>query len=60
MEDPTPTCTAFAGQKKIANGPVFEVAGKVKHYHDKHPDAQILIFDDTSSQQVSWRAFAFA
>lgn len=52
MENPTPTCTAFAGQKKIAAGPMFEVAGKVKRYQDKHPDAQILIFDNTSSQQV--------
>lgn len=52
MEDSTPTCTAFAGQKKIAAGPVFEVAAQVKRYHDKQPDAQILIFDDSSSQQV--------
>jgi hypothetical protein len=52
MEESIPTCTAFAGHKKIAAGPVLEVAGKVKRYQDKHPDAQILIFDDSSSQQV--------
>jgi hypothetical protein len=52
MEEYIPTCTAFAGHKKIAAGPVFDVAGKVKRYQEKHPDAQILIFDDSSSQQV--------
>lgn len=52
MEDSIPTCTAFAAHKKIASGPVLEVAGKVKRYQDKHPDEQILIFDDSSSQQV--------
>lgn len=52
MEDLTNTCTAFAGHKKIAEGSVLEVAGKIKRYQQKHPDASILIFDDATSTQV--------
>jgi hypothetical protein len=52
MEEQDKTCTAFAGHRKIAAGSVAEVAAKVKRYHDKHPEASILVFDDGTSQQV--------
>jgi hypothetical protein len=52
MEEQTKTCTAFSGHKKIAAGLLAEVAVKVKRYHDEHPDASVLVFDDGTSQQV--------
>ncbi len=52
MNDQIKICTAFAGQKKIAEGPVLEVAGKVKRYQDKHPDELILIFDNATGTQI--------
>ena len=52
MEEQTQTCTAFDGHNKIAAGSVFEVAGQVKRYQDKHPEASILIFDNATSAQV--------
>ena len=46
------TCTAFAGERLIATGPISDVAGKVKKHADRNPDAAILIFDDASAEQV--------
>lgn len=45
-------CTAFAGLKKIASGNVIDVALKVKEHQQKDKKTTILVFDNTSSQQV--------
>ena len=42
--------TAFADSRKLAAGNILDVAAKVKKYLMKETKAQILIFDDSSSQ----------
>lgn len=44
--------TAFADTKKIASGEVLDVALKVKKFLKNETKAQILIFDDVTSNQV--------
>jgi uncharacterized protein len=61
----TPTCTAFEGVRRIASGPLREVAAAVKRAHDRAggPDGQpngqpngepILVFDDATSRPVEF------
>jgi hypothetical protein len=46
------TCIAFAGTDRIASGTLHEVAAQAKALLDRNPAAQILIFDDLTSQPV--------
>ena len=48
----TAQLTAFAGKRKVATGPLHAVAHTLKELVTRHPDAQILIFDDASGSQV--------
>jgi hypothetical protein len=48
------TCTAFDGRTRIATGPVADVARAAKAHLDRHPDAQILVFDDLTSEPVEF------
>jgi hypothetical protein len=43
-------CTAFAGMRRIASGPVSEVALQVKHAIDR--GETVLVFDDATSETV--------
>lgn len=45
-------CTAFAGNRRIGWGELREVARAAKTYLRSHPDAQILIFDDITSEPI--------
>jgi uncharacterized protein len=45
-------CTAFAGTKRIASGDLRQVALKAKAVWDRDKWAQVLIFDDVSSELV--------
>lgn len=46
------TCTAFDEIKKVASGPIKEVAVKVKEHLKKNPKARILIYNDRTSDLV--------
>jgi len=46
------TCTAFAGARRVAAGPLRDVAQVVKAYVDGHADATVLVFDDATSHVV--------
>lgn len=46
------TCTAFRGTRRIASGPLPEVALKVKKEMDKRDHPPILIFNDLTSDQL--------
>jgi uncharacterized protein len=46
------SCTVFAGTRSIASGPLQDVAGAAKALLDQNPAAQILIFDDLTSEPV--------
>lgn len=48
----SPTCTAFAGSRRIASGPVREVALAAKAVIDRDATIAILIFDDRTSRPV--------
>lgn len=54
METSSPAidCIAFAGQKKIADGPLTDVAASVKRYMDAHPEETLLVFDASSSASI--------
>ena len=45
-------CTAFAGDRRIASGPLRDVALAVKAAMDRDDGAAILIFDDATSRPV--------
>jgi uncharacterized protein len=45
-------CTAFHGTKRIASGPLADVAAKVKAVTDRGDPGIILIFDDATAEQV--------
>ena len=47
-------CTAFAGTRRLAGGPVRDVALAVKAHLDAHPDAQVLVFDNATAQPVEF------
>jgi uncharacterized protein len=55
---PGPTCTAFEGVRRIASGPLRDVAAAVKRAHDAasgKPDGEpILVFDDATSRPVEF------
>ena len=46
------TCTAFSESKRVASGEIHDVATKVKEFLKKNPKSSVLVFDDTTSQQV--------
>ena len=46
------TCSAFAGFEKIASGSKLQVATQVKEHLEKNALAQILIFNNQSSEPV--------
>ena len=48
------TCTAFAGERRIAAGPLRDVALAVKAHVDAYPESQVLVFDNTSAQPVEF------
>ena len=45
-------CTAFSGTKRIASGELKEVAAKAKEVWDRDKWAQVLIFDDVTSELI--------
>lgn len=45
-------CTAFAGVRRIASGPVAQVSIEVKRVIDGGEQAAILVFDDLTSEPV--------
>jgi hypothetical protein len=49
---PTRSCTAFAGTKRIASGELSDVALKAKAVLDQGKWTQVLIFDDVTSELV--------
>ena len=46
------TCTAFSGTKRIASGDLKEVAVRAKEVWDRDRWAQVLIFDDHTSEPI--------
>jgi hypothetical protein len=46
------SCTAFAGTRRIAHGGVRQVALKAKTLLDRASRAQVLIFDDATSELI--------
>lgn len=50
--DLTRECIAFAGSRSLGRGRLAEVAVAAKSELDVHPDAAVLIFDDTTSEPV--------
>jgi len=46
------SCTAFAGMRRIAAGPLAEVALAAKQRFESDPTAQVLVFDDVTGEQV--------
>jgi hypothetical protein len=51
-ESPSKSCTAFAGTSRIACGGLQEVALKAKATLDRDKHAQVLIFDDLTSELI--------
>jgi hypothetical protein len=49
---PRNTCSAFAGERRIAAGDVREVAGAAKQALDRCDDVSVLVFDDTSGGPI--------
>lgn len=49
---PWPPCIAFDGSKRIAEGPLPEVAREVAQLLFARPDAQVLLFDDDNSRPI--------
>lgn len=53
MIEPAPSnCIAFAGSRRIAFGPLKQVALKAKALFDRDKWAQVLIFDDETSELI--------
>ena len=48
------TYSAFLGARRIARGSLEEMLRKTKKHLDAHPDAQVLIFEDPTGQQVEF------
>ena len=46
------SCTAFAGSKRIASGDLRQVALAAKAVWDRDKWAQVLIFDDVTSNLI--------
>ncbi len=51
-DSPAKSCTAFAGTKRIASGDLREVAPQAKTVLDRDRFAQVLIFDDVTSELI--------
>lgn len=49
---PSPGYIAFSGARHIASGNLADVVRTVRRTLDRQPDAQIHIFDDSSSRQI--------
>ncbi|HZO48422.1 MAG TPA: DUF2239 family protein [Xanthobacteraceae bacterium] len=45
-------CTAFEGTRRIASGELGQVARKTKDVVDRNGRAPVLIFDDSTSEQI--------
>ena len=52
--DENTTYTAFAGDKRIASGPLATVLPEVKQWFDEHSDGLILFFDDQTGRQLDF------
>ncbi len=52
MNNPVASCTAFCGPKLIAFGSLRQVALKAKEVLDRDNRAQLLIFDDLTSELI--------
>jgi hypothetical protein len=52
VNTPSRHCTAFEGQRRIASGPLAELALKVKAIADQDGGQAILVFDDLTSELV--------
>jgi len=50
--DPETRCTAFDGHRRIASGPLSEVAPRVRAELDARPNASVMIFADDDSQRI--------
>jgi hypothetical protein len=50
--DPAPTCIAFEGARRIASGPLDEVALKAKRVLDRGERGPVLLFDAVTSELV--------
>lgn len=46
------SCSAFAGHKKIAAGPLAAVALEVKTHLDQNRESNVLVFDDSTGRPV--------
>lgn len=51
-DDLMSSCTAFAGARRIATGALPDVALKTKEFLDRDGQAQVLIFNDVTSEVV--------
>lgn len=52
MDEIVLNCIAFEGSRRIALGPVAEVALKVKEVSDAHPLSRILVFNAVTSEPI--------
>lgn len=52
LYDPTISCTAFSGPRRIAAGDLITVARKVKQVIGHDTQTPVLIFDDATSQPI--------
>lgn len=52
MTDPETLCTVFEGVKRIASGPLGDVAPQVRAALDARPNASILILADDDSRRI--------
>lgn len=52
MMNPDIECIAFEGQRRIASGPLREVARQVKEVVDARPLSPILVFDTSTSAPI--------
>jgi hypothetical protein len=51
---PTSSCTAFDRTRRVASGSYVEVAVALNEHIRRKSDASILIFDDTSGEQIDF------
>lgn len=50
----SPTCTAFAGDRRIAAGPPASVVVALRRHLATHPDGSVLVFDDATGQGIDF------
>lgn len=46
------SCTAFQGMKRIASGPLLDVAATVKRAVDRGEPGNVLVFDDVTAEPI--------